>query len=450
MQDQHFDSSPDADVPSAPAPNDAKTSRRAFIAAAAAATTATGLSSLANAQPRLPAPASGNPARQPAQPQPPLRVPNQNAPTERQSGPPPQPLPPAQRVGFAVVGLGELSIRQILPAFGNCKKAKLAALVSGKPDKARTLAAEYGIGANHVYSYAGFDRLRDDPTVDVVYVVLPNALHEEYTVRATRAGKHVLCEKPMSVSSESAARMVAASAAANRLLMIAYRIQYEPHNRLAQRMVREAAFGQTKIIEAVNGQNQGDPNQWRQKRALAGGGSLPDVGLYCLNTSRFLLGEEPVEVMASTYSTPGDPRFREVEENCLWQMRFPSGVQANCVTGYGHHETRRYRVLQERGTFGLDPAFSYSGLKMQTSFAQGRIERREEVSMEEKNQFALEMDHMAECVIEGKRPYTPGEEGLQDHRIMEAIYRSAREGRAVSLPAVAQKDAFRGSPPREE
>lgn len=176
---------------------------------------------------------------------------------------------------------------------------------------------------------------------------------------------------------------------------------------------------------------------------------MPDVGLYCLNTSRFLLGEEPVEVMASTYSTPGDPRFREVEENCLWQMRFPSGVQANCTTGYAHHEARRYRVLAERGTFGLDPAFSYSGLKMQVSFAQGQIERYEEPRLHEKNQFALELDHMSECVIENKRPYTPGEEGLQDHRLMEAIYRSARQGRAVSLPWVAGLDLFRGAPPRE-
>ncbi len=134
----------------------------------------------------------------------------------------PQPLPPAQRVGFAIVGLGELSIREILPAFGQSQKARLAALVSGEPDKANTLARKHGIGANNVYSYANFDRWRDDPTVDVV---LPNALHEEYVIRAARADKHVLCEKPMSTSSESAARMIQACAQANRHLMIVYRIQ---------------------------------------------------------------------------------------------------------------------------------------------------------------------------------------------------------------------------------
>jgi len=454
MSDSSFDST---------TPNDeAKTSRRAFLATVAATAAATGLSSVASAQthasavPGVPRAVGREGATSPSDvppsgvlAQPPIEVPKQNAPTEQQSGPPPQPLPPSQRIGFAIVGLGELSIREILPAFGMCKKARLAALVSGEPDKAQTLASEYGIGANHVYSYANFDRLRDDPTVDVVYVVLPNSMHEEYTVRAARAGKHVLCEKPMTTSSASATRMIQACATANRHLMIAYRIQYEPHNRLAQKMLRSAQFGKTKIIEAVNGQNQGDPNQWRQKLALAGGGSLPDVGLYCLNTSRFLLGEEPIEVMASTYSTPGDPRFREVEENCLWQMRFPSGAQANCSTSYGHHETRRYRVLAERGVFGLDPAFSYSGLKMQVSFAQNRIERTEEPRLMERNQFALEMDHMAECVLENKRPYTPGEEGLQDHRIMEAIYQSARERRAVSLLSVAGFDAFRGTAPRE-
>ncbi len=440
MNDEHLD---------APAEDDnSKTSRRAFLAGAATLT-ATGL---AAAQPRVVAPPRPLPSDAPhqnAQPQSPVQVPEQNAPTERQDGPPPRPLPPSQRVGFAIVGLGELSIRELLPAFGQSQKARLAALVSGESDKAKALARDYGIGANHVYSYANFDRIRDDPTVDVVYVVLPNSMHEEFTVRAARAGKHVLCEKPMATGSQSAARMIAACAGANRHLMIAYRIQYEPHNRMIQRMVREQSYGKTKIIEAVNGQNQGTPNQWRQKRALAGGGSLPDVGLYCLNTSRFLLGEEPVEIMATTYSTPGDPRFAEVEENCLWQMRFPSGVQANCLTGYGHHEARRYRVLQERGWFGLDPAFSYSGLKMQVSFAEGKTERYQEPRLAQKNQFALELDHMSECVLENKRPYTPGEEGLQDQRIMEAIYQSAREKRAITLPIVPGLDAFRGTAPRE-
>ncbi len=227
--------------------------------------------------------------------------------------------------------------------------------------------------------------------------------------------------------------MIDACRKADKKLMIAYRIQYEPNNRFMRQLVQSQQYGPVKLIESVNGQTQGDPNQWRQKKALAGGGALPDVGLYCLNTTRFLTGEEPAEVYASLYSTPGDPRFAEVEESVTWQMRFPSGILSNNATSYGFHEDRRYRVHAVTGWFGLDPAYSYKGLQPELSYAQGKVEHREHPILGAKNQFALEMDHMAECVMQNKTPYTPGEEGLQDQRIMEAIYESAdRQARQTS------------------
>ena len=198
------------------------------------------------------------------------------------------------------------------------------------------------------------------------------------------------------------------------------------------------------MIESVNGQNQGDPDQWRQKKSLAGGGSLPDVGLYCLNTTRFLLGEEPDFINAHIYSTPGDPRFKEVEETVLWQMGFPSGAQSNNTTSYGFHETRRYRIIAPSGWVQLDPAFSYNNLQIQQSSADGPIERKENPVLESKNQFAHELDHMAESVKMNKTPYTPGEEGLQDHKIMAAIYESARANKPVRLPTLLTRDTFRG------
>ncbi len=357
------------------------------------------------------------------------------------------PLPPDRRICFAVVGLGNLAIQHIIPAFGECKNAKLTALVSGDAAKAGEVARQHGVPARSVYSYQNYDSIRENPDVQVIYVVLPNGLHREYTVRGAQAGKHILCEKPMATSPDECEQMIAACRKAGKKLMIAYRIQYEPNNRAVRRMVQNGQFGPVKFIEAVNGQNQGDPEQWRQKKALAGGGSLPDVGLYCLNTTRFLLGEEPEEVTATTYSTPGDPRFREVEETVLWQMRFPSGVQSSNVSFYGAHESRRYRVHAVSGWFGLDPAFAYDNLRMERSHAEGEMEVRETPSLSPKNQFALEMDHMAECVMQGKTPYTPGEEGLQDHRIMAAIYESAQSGRSVKLPRLLTKDTFRGSEP---
>ena len=370
--------------------------------------------------------------------------------TEREPSPQPTPLPRDQRVGFALVGLGRLSVEELLPAFAQTEMARCVALVSGQRDKALQLAQRYNIASSSVYDYANFDRIRDNPAVEVVYIVLPNGQHEEFTTRAVRAGKHVLCEKPMANNSAQARRMIAAAREANRKLMIAYRIQYEAYNREARRLIRAGELGAPKLFEAINGQNQGEPNQWRHVRALAGGGALPDIGLYCLNTIRFILGEEPIEIMGSTYSTPGDPRFREVEETCLWQMRFPSGVQASCSTGYGHHMSRWMRAHGETGWLNMDMAFAYRGQRMEIARARGRSERIETVQLDQKNQFAAEIDHMSDCVLNNRTPWTPGEEGLQDHVLMEAIYRSAREGRSIKLAPVAKRDAFRGDEPKQK
>ena len=427
------------DSSSVPAPF----SRRAFLA-----NTGRGLLAAAVAGKLLPNARGAEPAEAGK----PIKLPPIHAKTEQETGSVPEPLPPGKRVGFAVVGLGALALNQIIPAFGSCKQAKLAAVVSGSPEKARQVAREHGLSEKAVYDYKNYDALKDNKEVDVIYIVLPNGMHAEYTVRGAKAGKHILCEKPMANSVAECQQMITACQEAGRKLMIAYRIQYEPHNSLLKKWLRDKKYGATKLIEAVNGQNQGDPGQWRQNKALAGGGSLPDVGLYCLNTVRYLIGEEPAEVSAMLYSSPGDPRFKEVEESVTWQMRFPGGILANCATSYGIHECRRYRVNAEAGWFGLDPAFSYQNLAIESSHAEGPVEFRERPGILPKDQFALEMDHMAECVLDDKRPYTPGEEGLQDQRIMEAIYESAASGQPVKIATPAagagKLDLFRGDAPK--
>lgn len=380
----------------------------------------------------------------------PISLPPFDAPTEQKRLGPPLLLPPDKRLGIAVVGLGNLALTQVIPALSQSKYCKLTALVSGSPDKAQQVAVQHGVPAKNVYRYQNYDTIRDNPDVDIIYIILPNSMHAEYTVRGAQAAKHILCEKPMATSSKDCQQMIDACKKAGKKLMIAYRIQYEPNNRLMRQMAQTQQYGPVKLIESVNGQAQGDPNQWRQKKALAGGGALPDVGLYCLNTTRFLTAEEPTEVFATLYSTPGDPRFAEVEESVIWQMRFPSGILSNNATSYGFHQDRRYRVHAATGWFGLDPAYSYNGLQPQASHAEGKIEYRETPFLGEKNQFALEMDHMAECVMQDKTPYTPGEEGLQDQRIMEAIYESARTGKPVKLPHYAKRDFFRGAEPANE
>ena len=364
------------------------------------------------------------------------------------SAPPPAPMPPEQRVGFAIVALGRLSLEEILPAFAQSRKARIAALVSGDPEKLRTVAAQYGVPAAHCYDYAGFDRIRDDPTVRAVYVVLPNGLHRQYVERAARAGKHVLCEKPMATSSAEARAMIAACERANVRLMIAYRIQYEPYNQRARRFVQEGNFGRLVGATMTNTQTVA-PNgaeQWRHKKTMSGGGSLPDIGLYCINTARFLTAEEPIEVYAETYSPPNDPRYADVEETVAWTMRFPSSFMAQCLASYGARDDKSQKLNLATATIEMPQAYQYQGQQLYVSQNAGDLDERQQVTLPPKNQFAEEIDHMADCILQNRRPRTPGEEGLQDHVVMEAIYESARTGRPVKLKAYDGKDVFRGPP----
>jgi predicted dehydrogenase len=338
------------------------------------------------------------------------------------------PAVPGKKAGFALVGLGSLAINQVLPAFSKCEKAAPVAFVSGRREKAETLAKRYNVDPKRIYNYDNFDSIANDPSIDVVYIILPNSMHAEYTIRALKAGKHVLCEKPMANNVKDCEAMVAAAKAANRKLMIGYRVRYEPFNQAMIKMCRDQEFGPTKVIQAESGFSIGDPKQWRLRKPMAGGGSLMDIGIYSLNAARYLSGEEPTEVQAMSYTTPNDVRFTEVEETILFQLRFPSGVLANCVSSYGTN-LGRFRVFAARGSFELSPSSSYSGLRMRV-FRGGAIEER---NLPVRDHFAAELDHMAECVETGNEPLTPGEEGLKDLRIMMAIYESAAGGKPVKL-----------------
>ena len=448
-------------------------SRRDFLAVggsvaavAAAAITAGALTPRSAAAQTSTAPQTGNPPGTATPPPPPattprgvplpaLRLEPITQPTEREEEKAPTAVPPDRRIGFAIVGLGRLSLEQILPAFAQSKRCKPVALVSGDRNKALQVAEQYGIKPTSVYDYQTYDTIRSNPEVDVIYIVLPNSMHAEYTIRGAAAGKHILCEKPMATSAHDCEQMIDACKKANRKLMIAYRIQYEPHNRAVRKMIETGELGKVKLIDATNGQNQGgDLKQWRLSKALAGGGPLPDVGLYCLNTLRFITGEEPVEIMGAYVHQPkDDPRFTSVEETTAWSMRFPSGIIATCSSSYGIHEARRYTVFASDAHADMDPAFSYTNLRQKVSrksSADPKAEALEERIYAPKNHFALEMDHMAECVVSDKTPFTPGEEGLQDQRIMERIYQAAKEGKSLDLPRIERRDAFRGTIPTED
>ena len=362
---------------------------------------------------------------------------------------PPNPWPAGKRLGVAVVGLGNLALDEIIPGFGQAKYVRLAALVSGKPEKARTIAAQYGIDPANIYNYANFDHIRDNPAIDIVYVVLPNVMHGEFTARAAQAGKHVLCEKPMAASVREAEQMIAACKAANRTLMIAYRLQYDPAHRTAIGFARHGAFGGVRMIQATNGQNDAANGQWRQIRAMAGGGSLPDVGLYCTNAFRYLTGEEPIEITGQVTRPTGDARFAQVEDIALFTLRFPSGIIATGGSGYSFHEDRILRVNAERGWFGLDPAFGYDNLALQIGQKEAKASGMQTRRFSPHNQFAREMDAFALSLHNNAVPLTPGEEGLQDLRILEAIYQSAAGGSPVKMPQQAGHDITRGAWPKQ-
>jgi predicted dehydrogenase len=337
---------------------------------------------------------------------------------------------PGQKVGWAIVGIGGLTANQILPAFPKCQKSKVVSFVSGRPEKAARFAQVYGVDPKNIYNYENFDSIKDNPDIDVIYIVLPNSMHAEYTIRAAKAGKHVLCEKPMAVSAKECEAMIAACRAAKRQLAIGYRLHFEPFNLEMARLSREKVFGAVKVIEAAAGFRIGDPTQWRLKKALAGGGSMLDVGVYALQAARYISGEEPVSVSAAWTKTDA-VKFKDVEEETIqFTLRFPSGCVANCTGTYATRMSRWYAGAED-GWFELAPAFGYGPFKGRTNGPDGI----KDIDLQNVNHFEAEMDAFAACLLNNTPTTVPGEEGLRDLRITEAIYQSAASGKAVALKA---------------
>ncbi|HXS78496.1 MAG TPA: Gfo/Idh/MocA family oxidoreductase, partial [Terracidiphilus sp.] len=267
-----------------------------------------------------------------------------------------------------------------------------------------------------------FDEIAHNPSVDAVYVALPNSMHAEYTIRAAKADKHVLCEKPMATSVEDCEKMIAACKAANKKLMIAYRCHYEPTNLRAIKLIRDGAIGQVQTIQSAFGFNI-SKGEWRLSKALAGGGPLYDVGIYSLNACRYLTGEEPDHIAAYASTIDRDGRFNEVEENVSWTMHFPSGILASCSTTYGANMPGYFHVYGSKGWIQVDNAFVYEGLHLH-AFASGK-DLDEPNPARDPSQFQAEAEHFSHCIQNNLEPQSPGEEGLRDMRYIAQIYQSA-------------------------
>jgi predicted dehydrogenase len=329
---------------------------------------------------------------------------------------------PGRSLRYCIVGLGRISMQHFMPATRLSKYGRVTALVSGHRDKAEKMAAEYGVPAKSIYSYQDYDAIARNPEIDAVYIALPNSMHAEYTIRAAKAGKHVLCEKPMATSAADAQAMVDACRAARRKLMIAYRCQFEPINLRAVGLIRSGKLGKVEAISAGFGFNC-PAGEWRLNRKLAGGGPLMDVGIYALNACRYLTGEEPAEVKGYSSVIDQDGRFKEVEENLSWSMKFPSGAVASCNTTYGANLTGFFRVFGSRGVIHVENAFGYDGQHL-TAKMDGESPVDDPSTERDPLNFYRLADHLAECVFDNKEPKCAGEEGLRDMKLMAAIYRT--------------------------
>jgi len=337
-----------------------------------------------------------------------------------------------RKLGYAIVGLGYYATRMIMPQFANSTHSGLTALVSGTPAKLAQYGAEYKIPERSRYSYADFDRIRDNPDVDIVYVVLPNSMHAEYTIRAARAGKHVLCEKPMAVSSAECEAMIAACRAAGRKLMIGYRSHFEPHNIHAMGLAREGAVGKRRFVQSEHGFPINNPSQWRLNRKLAGGGSMMDIGIYSVQALRYMAGEEPIAVTAIENTDRNDPRFREVEDRVSWTFLYRSGLIGQGFSSYSSNHNH-IRLNGDNGWIDLEPGTSYDGHHMRVRRGWGEPQDVNPPAGPGANQFAAQLDHLSLSVLENREPIVGGADGLRDMRLIEAIYRSAREGRTITL-----------------
>ena len=333
---------------------------------------------------------------------------------------------PTRKVRYAPVGLGLISVDHFMPGTRQSQYGEITGLVSGTPDKVQKLAAEYKVPDGNCYTYQTFDKIKDNPNIDAVYIGLPNNMHAEYTVRAAQAGKHVLCEKPMAMNVKECEQMIAACKKANVKLMIAYRCHLQSSHMEARKLIQSGAMGKVEAIEGAAGFNIAH-GVWRTKRQFAGGGPLMDIGIYALNAARFVLGEDPTDISAySSVVDKGDDRFQDIEENVAWSMKFPSGAVASMTTTYGANQEGFLRVHCSGGVVEID-GFGYNGISLNVQ-KRGRGVNEDTKQADNGQgvyQFVIESDYFSKAVLNNTPIEPSGEEGLKDMQAIAKIYASA-------------------------
>ena len=326
----------------------------------------------------------------------------------------------------AIMGLGSYGTR-VADAMKDCTKAKLVGVVSGTPSKLPAWQSKYGIPEKNCYNYENYDNIKNNPDIDAVYIITPNALHKDAAIRIAKAGKHVICEKPMAINAKEGELMVAACKKANVKLLVGYRLHFEPKTLEIIRMRKEGEFGKVLFFQGLSGFRIGDPTQWRLKKELAGGGAMMDIGIYSINGARYMIGEEPIWVTAQETKTD-KVKFKEgVDETIQFQLGFPSGALASCLSTYTMNNLDRFFLNAEKGFAELQPSTGSGPIKGRTN--------KGELTHPHVTHQTVQMDEMAGIILEGKQPIVPvdGEEGLKDLKIIDAIYAAVKSGKKVNL-----------------
>ncbi|KAA2239872.1 Gfo/Idh/MocA family oxidoreductase [Chitinophaga agrisoli] len=326
----------------------------------------------------------------------------------------------------AICGLGGYGTR-VAEAMQTCKRAKLVGVISGTPAKVKAWQAKYNIPEKNCYNYENFDAIRDNPDIDAVYVITPNALHHDQVIRVAKAGKHAISEKPMSINAKQGQEMVDACKKAGVKLLVGYRMHFEPNTLEIIRMRKDGELGKIMFFQGLSGFKIGDPTQWRLNKQLAGGGSMMDIGIYSINGARYMTGEDPIWVTAQETKT--DPvKFKEgVDETIQFQFGFPSGAVASCLSTYSMNNLDRFFLNGDKGFAELQPSTGYGPIK-------GRTNKGELTGPHTIHQ-AVQMDEMAALIFDNKQPIVPvdGEEAVKDLKIIDAIYEACRTGKKVPL-----------------
>lgn len=333
-----------------------------------------------------------------------------------------QPAP--KKSGIALVGLGNYATNQLAPALLETQHCYLAGIVTGSPEKAKTWASTYNIPAKNIYTYQTFDQIRNNPDIDIVYVVLPNFLHAEYSIRAAQAGKHVICEKPMAMNATEARQMITACNKAGVQLSVGYRLYFEPHHLEMRRLVAENTFGHVKVIESGLGFTVPGPNSWRLDKKIGGGGAIMDLGVYAIQGARRTLNLDPISVTAQAYTFDKE-HFKGIHETVFWQFEFPGGTVAHCSTTYSSYVDRLYATA-ERGWFKLEPSYNATG-------AQGITSRGAMDVPSPQYQQIAQMDAFVQSIRTKTKPEASGEEGWKDMKLIGAILQAAETGRKIPL-----------------